>query len=123
MAREKTHPRSRRGRRKRRGQGDKGRLAVLVVLGVIVLFGVVGYVAFDDRHWRAFDDAGDVAFERGNYAYAERMYTQALQVAEELDDRQLIVASLQALSRAYAAQERPAAAAEAVRRAQQVRSR
>ena len=60
-------------------------------------------IAFDDRHWHAFDDAGDVAYERGNYKYAARMYGEALQIARELEDAQLVTASLQALSRANAA--------------------
>lgn len=72
----------------------------------IVVFGIVATIAFDDRHWHAFDDAGDIAYERGNYKYAARMYGEALQIARELEDAQLVNTSLQALSRANAAQGR-----------------
>ena len=85
---------------------DRTRLRALVVLGVIVVMGIIGTVAFDDRHWQAFDDAGRVAYERGNFDYAQRMYGEALQVAQELRDPDLIKASLLALSRVDAARRR-----------------
>jgi hypothetical protein len=56
-------------------------LWALIALGIIVVLGIIGTVAFDDRHWQAFDDAGTVAYKRGNFEYAERMYAEALQVA------------------------------------------
>ena len=102
-------PRKRKARRKRRRQrrpADRTRLWALVVLAVIIVSGIVAMVAFDDRHWHAFDDAGNVAYERGNYKYAARMYGEALQIAQDLEDARLVAASQQALSRAYAAQER-----------------
>lgn len=102
-------PRKRKARRKRRRQRrpvDRTRLWTLVVIAGIVAFGIVATIAFDDRHWHAFDDAGDVAYERGNYKYAARMYGEALQIAQELEDAQLVTASQQALSRANAAQGR-----------------
>lgn len=102
-------PRKRKARRKRRRQRrpvDRTRLWALVVLAVIIIFGIVATIAFDDRHWHAFDDAGNVAYERGNYEYAARMYGEALQIAQDLEDARLVAASQQALSRAYAAQER-----------------
>jgi hypothetical protein len=103
-------PRKRKARRKRRRQRrrpvDRTRLWALVVIAGIVAFGIVATIAFDDRHWHAFDDAGDIAYERGNYKYAARMYGEALQIARELEDAQLVTASLQALSRASAAQGR-----------------
>ncbi|MDA0333627.1 MAG: hypothetical protein O2782_00485 [bacterium] len=85
---------------------DRTRLGALVVLGVIVVMGIIGTVAFDDRHWQAFDDAGRVAYERGNFDYAQRMYNEALQVAQELQDPDLIRSSLLALSRVDAARRR-----------------
>ena len=85
---------------------DRTRLRALVVLGVIVVMGIIGTVAFDDHHWQAFDDAGRVAYERGNFDYAQRMYGEALQVAQELRDPDLIKASLLALSRVDAARRR-----------------
>ncbi|MFP6646679.1 MAG: hypothetical protein VCF24_24425 [Candidatus Latescibacterota bacterium] len=102
-------PRKRKARRKRRRQrrpADRTRLWALVVLAVIIVSGIVTTIAFDDRHWHAFDDAGNVAYERGNYKYAARMYGEALQIAQDLEDARLVAASQQALSRAYAAQER-----------------
>ena len=102
-------PRKRKARRKRRRQrrpADRTRLWALVVRAVIIVSGIVATIAFDDRHWHAFDDAGNVAYERGNYKYAARMYGEALQIAQDLEDARLVAASQQALSRAYAAQER-----------------
>ena len=102
-------PRKRKARRKRRRQrrpADRTRLWALVVLAIIIIFGIVATIAFDDRHWHAFDDAGNVAYERGNYKYAARMYGEALQIAQDLEDARLVAASQQALSRVYAAQER-----------------
>lgn len=107
----------RKKRRRRRRRGDRTRLWTVIVLVVIVGLGVVGTIAFDDRHWHAFDNAGDVAFERGNYQYAERMYDEALQVARSLEDPKLITSSLQALSRTYTAQGRHADAHVAARQA------
>ncbi|HCL27246.1 MAG TPA: hypothetical protein DIC52_02275 [Candidatus Latescibacteria bacterium] len=92
--------RSRRRRRRRRQPVDRSRLWTIVALVAILLFGIIGTIAFDDRHWRAFDDAGDVAFKRGNFDYAERMYKEALQVTQELEDQRLVRASQEALSRA-----------------------
>ena len=54
-------PRKRKARRKRRRQrrpADRTRLWALVVLAVIIVSGIVTTIAFDDRHWHAFDDAG-----------------------------------------------------------------
>lgn len=102
----KKSSRKRKRSRNQRKPVDRTRMWVLITLGVFVLLGIVSTVAFDDRHWQAFDAAGDVAFERENYKYAERMYNEALQEARNLENRELIRASLQALSRAYAAQGR-----------------
>jgi hypothetical protein len=92
-----------------------------VVIAFVLLLGVAlaGTLLFRDRHWHAFDDAGDAAYERGNHAYAERMYLQALQEAQELDDPSLEAASQRDLSRVYTALGRHAearAAAAASRR-------
>lgn len=101
-----TRTKSPRKRRRRRRPVDRTRLWTLGVIVGIVVFGIVATIAFDDRHWHAFDDAGDIAYERGNYKYAARMYGEALQIARELEDAQLVNTSLQALSRANAAQGR-----------------
>ena len=94
-------PRKRKARRKRRRRRrpvDRTRLWTLGVIVGIVVFGIVATIAFDD--------AGDIAYERGNYKYAARMYGEALQIARELEDAQLVNTSLQALSHANAAQGR-----------------
>ncbi len=91
-----------RGSRRRPAGG--GRLGALIALAVIVVLGIISTIAFNDRHWHAFDQAGDDAFGRGNYKYAERMYNEALQVARELEDAKLERTTLRDLSRVYAAQ-------------------
>ena len=111
------------GRRRRRRPVDSQTRRAWIAVGVILVLGVFGAIAFDDRHWHAFDDAGDVAYERGNFDYAERMYGEALQVAHELEDAELLAASLQALSRTYAAQGRHAEARAAVQEARGLRRR
>mgnify|MGYP003986155411 CR=1 FL=1 len=99
---------SRKASRKRRRSPppDRTRLGALIVIAVIVVLGIIGVISLDDRHWHAFDDAGQVAHDRGNYEYAARMHQEALQIANELRDDALIRSSQQALDRAYAAQER-----------------
>ncbi len=104
--RTKAPPKRKARRKRRRRPVDRTRLWTLGVIVGIVVFGIVATIAFDDRHWRAFDDAGDIAYERGNYKYAARMYGEALQIARELEDAQLVTTSLQALSRANAARGR-----------------
>lgn len=99
--------RKRKPSRSRAKPADRTRMWVLITLAVLVILGIVSTIAFEDRHWHAFDTAGDVAFKRQNYDYAERMYDEALQQARNLQDPELISASLQALSRTYAAQGRP----------------
>jgi cytochrome c-type biogenesis protein CcmH/NrfG len=119
----KKPPARKKSRRRRRRRGGSGSLGIAVVIVIIFVLGAIGYVAFDDRHWQAFQQAGDVAFERGNHKYAERMYDEALQVARELDDPELIAATLMSLSRAYAAQGRGAEALVAARQARQLTGR
>lgn len=105
-ARKQPRRKARSKKRTKRRQSDPARRWALIGLGVIVVLGIIGTISFDDRHWHAFDDAGDAAFERGNYAYAERMYDEALQVARELKDEKLIAESLRDLNRVYAARAR-----------------
>lgn len=96
-----------------------GALAFLVGLALV---GWIVRATSADRHWRAYNSAGDGAYSRGHYDYAERIYDQALQEAENLGRRELMAASLMDLSRTYAAQRRPEearAAAEEARRAGQ----
>ena len=105
-------PRQRDPRRKRKpGRARSGKksavspavwVAALAVAMCILLW--LAYAGFEDRHWSAFQEAGDRAYGRGNYAYAERMYTEALQEAERLDPRgEELVQTLIALSRTHKA--------------------
>ena len=97
--------RRRRTRRRSTPGPDRARLFAWLGLALFVVLGIIGTIAFDDRHWHAFDNAGDAAFERGNYRYAERMYNEALQVALDRKDDELIARSRQALRQVQAAQQ------------------
>lgn len=57
---------------------------VLVFLGLffVALFAVM-FTASDERSWQEYIEAGDRAYERGNYVWAEKMYREALQYAEQ----------------------------------------
>ena len=82
------------------------------------------YVATEDRHWREYRRAGDGAFGRGNYAYAERMYREALEEAIRLDPRgSEVAASLQDLSKAYRATGKNKLAAAMLERARALQDR
>ncbi len=105
----KARARKPRRNRKRRARGG-GKTAASPVLWVAVIAVAMcallwlAYAGFDDRHWSAFQDAGDGAYSRGNYAYAQRMYNEALQEAERLDPRgEELVQTLLALSRTHKA--------------------
>lgn len=109
---------TRRKKRARRRRADPGAARLLVAVAILLVLAIVGFIAFDDRHWHAFDDAGDGAFARRNYEYAESMYRKALLEAERLEDRQLIAATLSDLERIARASGRSAdAASYAARRA------
>lgn len=101
----------RRTRRKTRPSGSGMNLRLLLAVGLLMLLAGAGYVAFDDRHWHAFDDAGDGAYKRQNFEYAENMYRKALMEAQRLDERELIDASLSDLQRTAHAQGRTEEAA------------
>ena len=113
-------PRKGRARRKRparargpsrSGSGGPSTVRLLIAVGVVLALAITGYIAFDDRHWHAFDDAGDGAYDRRNFDYARSMYQKALVEARRLDDRALIAATLADLQRVAAAQGREADAA------------
>jgi hypothetical protein len=44
-----------------------------------------------DRSWEEYIEAGDRALERGNYEWAEKMYLEALQYAENKSPRDPLV--------------------------------
>jgi hypothetical protein len=78
-------------RRKGRRRATRNRLSipngkalVSIALLFFVLF-IALFVTSDDRSWQEYIDAGQRAQERGNYAWAEKMYREALQYAEEQD--------------------------------------
>lgn len=86
----------------------RNRLLAMVAI-IVVVSGALWFAnqAFKARHWEEFSEAGDRAFSRQNYPYAEKMYREALQRAEELDPQDARVAkSLTALHRVYKAQGR-----------------
>ena len=82
------------------------RLLAMAAILAVVLGGLwFARQAFKTRHWEEFSAAGDRAFSRKNYTYAEKMYREALQRAEDLSPRNArVVKSLTALHRLYKAQ-------------------
>ena len=101
--RRKRKPRERHPRRprKRSSANQVSWIAAIAVVLCALLW--VGHTScFQDRHWSAFKEAGDRAFGRANYAYAQRMYTEALDEAERIDpDGERVVKTLLALSRTH----------------------
>ena len=118
-------PRRGRPRRRRRGgvkSASQASWVAAIALVVCVLLWLA-YAGFLDRHWSAFQDAGDRAFGRGNYAYAQRMYGEALEEAERLDPSgEELVQTLLALSRTHKARGETALAAAMLTRARTVRA-
>jgi hypothetical protein len=82
------------------------RLLALAAILAVVLGGLwFAHNSFKTRHWEEFKAAGDRAYGRKNYVYAEKMYREALQRAENLGARDpRVVKSLTALHRLYKAQ-------------------
>ena len=98
-----------RKRKKRRASraGVPKLLWIALALAVVGALAWLGSAGFEDRHWHAFIDAGNRAYGRGNYAYAERMYSEALQQARDLDSGgELERKSLKYLDRVRSAQSR-----------------
>ena len=95
---------------------------VRIALVVCVLLWLA-YAGFQDRHWSAFQEAGDRAFGRGNYAYAQRMYGEALEEAERLDPSgEELVQTLLALNRTHKARGETALADAMLTRARTARA-
>jgi hypothetical protein len=82
------------------------RLVALALILAVILTGMwFAHQSFKMRHWKEFKAAGDRAFGRKNYLYAEKMYREALQIAEDQDERDpRVVKSLTALHRLHKAQ-------------------
>ena len=107
-----------------RNRSSAGQAPWVIAIGVAVcLLMWLANAGFQDRHWSAFQEAGDRAFGRGNYAYAQRMYDSALDEAEHLDPHgEQIVQTLLALSRTYKAREEPMLADAMLTRARAARA-
>ena len=65
-----------------------------LVITVIILIAIIALLHFSgtDRSWQEYIDAGDRALERGSYDWAEKMYGEALQYAQNKGDDDLLVA-------------------------------
>ena len=100
------------------------RLLAMVAILVVVLGGLwFAHQAFMTRHWEEFNAAGDRAFSRQNYSYAEKMYREALQRAEALDPQDArVVKSLTDLHRLYKAQGKTQQADSLLARARALRA-
>ena len=93
---------------------------IALVIGLALWY---AHVAFEDRHWKEYREAGQRASARGNYEYAERMHRKALKEAEDLGPQSpLIVQSLADLSKIYKAQGKSDQATSALARARALRS-
>ena len=121
----KTGAKGKRNRRRKSTKAAAGPtrwVAVIAVAMCVLLW--LAYTEFNDRHWSAFKDAGDRAFSRGNYAYAERMYNEALQEAKRLDPNgEEVVQTLVALSHTHKARGEQSLADAMLARARAVRAR
>ena len=99
--------RSRRATKRTKSRRDRSAAHPLKSIGgLAVLCALVwfGYAGFQDRTYTAFTEAGDGAYERRHYAYAARMYREALTEAERIDPGgPKVAASLIDLSRTFKA--------------------
>lgn len=96
-------------------------LLLLVIPGLGLVLWQLG-TQFERRHWHEFSEAGTRALERGNYAWAEKMYTEALQYAQQQGDVEKEVMSYRLLSRLYDMQGESQRAADMLARARKARS-
>ena len=97
----------------------------LLLLPAAAVLGLVIWqfdAQFERRHWNEFSEAGTRALERGNHAWAEKMYTEALQYAQQQGDEEKEVQSYRLLNRLYDMQGEPEKAADMLARARKVRS-
>ena len=126
MGRARAKKRRRKARPRRPRSAGKARQALWIAAVVLVIAFLLwlGYAGFEDRHWSAFKEAGDRAFGRENYAYAQRMYDAALDEAERVDpDGEKVVQTLLALSSTHKALGEPMLAEAMLDRARTLRAR
>jgi len=64
----------------------------IIFLAIMTLF----YFRTEDRFWQGYIDSGNQALERGNYEWANKMYNQALQHAQQQGDDNPLIAKTQA---------------------------
>ena len=76
------------------GRSNTGPLAITVALLVAILSSL--YFSVEDRYWQEYIDAGDRALNRGNYEWAEKMYNEALQYAQNKDAKNPLIAKTRA---------------------------
>ena len=122
----KTRKASRKKKRRPRRSGSPVPKPLLGVVGALVagllIWGTL--VATEDRYLQEYRRAGDGAFGRGNYTYAERMYRVALEEAIRLDPQGSEVArSLRDMSKAYRATGKNKLAAAMLERARVLQHR
>jgi hypothetical protein len=107
---------------RRRRQGSPLRMFAVLAAAVCVVAGVWWLdAAFEQRHWREFQDAGDRAYQRGNLRFAESMYREALQYAEAQEDVERAVRSCARLRRLYLDSGNAQGARDMVKRARRIR--
>jgi hypothetical protein len=99
----------------------------LKLVAMVVLLAAVGWglwwfdAAFEERHWREFQAAGERACERGNVDFAERLLLEAVQYAEHQGNVEHAVVSCTSLRQLYMSRGDPDAAAGIVARARALR--
>ena len=76
------------------GRSNTGPLAITVAILVAILGSL--YLSGENRSWQKYIDAGDRAFKRGNYEWAEKMYNEALQCAQNKDAKNPLIAKTRA---------------------------
>jgi hypothetical protein len=74
----------------RTGPSHTGSLVIVVLLMVTILAFL--HFSAEDRSWQEYIGAGDRALSRGNYDWAEKMYGEALQYAQNKGDDDPLVA-------------------------------
>ena len=124
MAKTRKGTRKKKHRRRRTGSSlPKPLLGVVGALAAgLLIWGALA--ASEDRYLQEYRRAGDGAFGRGNYTYAERMYKEALDEAIRLEPRGSEVArSLRDMSKAYRATGKNKLAAAMLERARALRQR
>ena len=95
-------------------------LRIVAAIGVLAAVGWGMWwfdAAFEERHWREFQAAGERAYERGNLDYAEGMFLKAVQYSEQQGNSEHAVISCASLRQLYLHRNDSAAAAQIVARA------